>query len=84
MRSSRNDLEPIAIARQSVIQEAIDRLAKRPGALAARMSGSGATVFGLFTSKGAADRAANEMAGRSWWSLSAKLCDAATPSLQVV
>ncbi len=84
MQSSRNDLEPIAIARQFVIQEAIDRIAHRPGALAARMSGSGASVFGLFTSKGAADRAANEMAGRSWWSLSARLCDAATQSLQVV
>lgn len=83
MQNSRNDLEPIAIARQSVIQEVIDSLAKRPGALAARMSGSGASVFGLFTSKSAAGRAANEMAGRGWWSLSAKLCDAST-SLQMV
>ncbi len=74
MELSANDLEPIAIRRRSVIQAAIDRLAHRPGALAARMSGSGATVFGLFTSAPAARRAAAEMAGRGWWAMSAQIC----------
>lgn len=74
MENSRNDLEPIAIRRQFVIQTAIERLASRPGALAARMSGSGATVFGLFSSAAAARRAEQDMAGRGWWSMSASLC----------
>lgn len=74
MENSRNDLEPIAIRRQYVIQTVIERLARRPGALAARMSGSGATVFGLFSSGAAARRAGREMAGRGWWSMSASLC----------
>ncbi len=74
MENSRNDLEPIAIRRQCVIQTVIERLASRPGALAARMSGSGATVFGLFSSAAAARRAEQDMAGRGWWSISAALC----------
>ncbi|MEK7266154.1 MAG: 4-(cytidine 5'-diphospho)-2-C-methyl-D-erythritol kinase [Pseudomonadota bacterium] len=69
-----NDLEAFAIHRQSVVQTVIGRLASRPGALGARMSGSGATVFGLFTSAVAAARAGRDMAGRGWWSMSAPLC----------
>jgi len=74
LENSRNDLEAIAIRRQSVIQTVIGRLACRPGIIGARMSGSGATVFGLFTSAAAAARASGEMAGRGWWSMSAALC----------
>lgn len=74
MERSQNDLEPIAIRLGFVIQTVIDRLASRPGALAARMSGSGATVFGLFSSAAAARRAAGEMAGRGWWAMSAQVC----------
>jgi 4-diphosphocytidyl-2-C-methyl-D-erythritol kinase len=76
MEKSRNDLEPIAIGRHSVIELAVERMAERPGALAARMSGSGATVFGLFSSAVAAQRAAQEMAGRNWWSMSARILGA--------
>ena|SRR3990167_3418395 len=74
LENTRNDLEAIAIRRQSVIQTVIGRLGRRPGALGARMSGSGATAFGLFTSAAAAARAGREMAGRGWWSMSAPLC----------
>ena len=73
MKNSRNDLQAIAIARHGVIQRAIERLERRPGALAARMAGSGATVFGLFTSAAAAERAARHAAGFGWWSMSARL-----------
>jgi 4-diphosphocytidyl-2-C-methyl-D-erythritol kinase len=72
LASSRNDLEPFAIARQSVVQAELTRLAAQPGALAARMSGSGATVFALFASAIAATRAATAMRGLGNWSLSAK------------
>ncbi|MGD9799778.1 MAG: 4-(cytidine 5'-diphospho)-2-C-methyl-D-erythritol kinase [Parvularculaceae bacterium] len=76
MENSHNDLQAIAIAREPVVQTVIERLAACPGALAARMSGSGATVFGLFSSAAAAGRAARGMAGRGWWSMSAMLCAA--------
>jgi 4-diphosphocytidyl-2-C-methyl-D-erythritol kinase len=71
LKNSRNDLEPIAIRRNNVIQTVIAGLARRPGALGARMSGSGATVFGLFTSAEAAARAARDAAGKGWWSMGA-------------
>lgn len=74
LKNSRNDLEAIAIGRHFVIQTVIGRLARRPGSIGARMSGSGATVFGLFTSASAATRARREMAGAGWWSMSAALC----------
>lgn len=81
--NSRNDLQPIAIWREPVIQTVIERLAARRGALGARMSGSGATAFGLFSSAAAAARAAQEMAGRGWWSMSAKICSDRGPSQRV-
>lgn len=71
--ATRNDLEAVAIARRPVIQTVIDRLKGRPGAIAARMSGSGASVFGLFSSAVAAQRAATVMRGEGWWSMSARL-----------
>lgn len=84
MENTRNDLQPIAIGRRSVIQNAIERLASRPGVLAARMSGSGATVFGLFSSSAAARRAAQEMSGKGWWSMSAGIHGAASQASEVV
>jgi len=83
MENSRNDLQPIAIAGEPVIQKVINRLAGLPGALAARMSGSGATAFGLYSSAGAAQRAAQDMKGRGWWSMAARICTVA-PAQQCV
>lgn len=71
--TSRNDLEPFAIARQSVVQAVRERLGDCPGALTARMSGSGATVFALFTSGEAASRAATAMRGKGLWALGARV-----------
>ncbi|MBB5518012.1 4-(cytidine 5'-diphospho)-2-C-methyl-D-erythritol kinase [Amphiplicatus metriothermophilus] len=80
--ASRNDLEPHAVARAPVIAAARDFLAARPGALCARMSGSGATVFALFASGEAAARAARAASGRGWWALAAALARRwQTPSL---
>ncbi len=84
LENSRNDLQPIAIRRNCVIEVVLERLSRRPGALGARMSGSGATVFGLFSSPGAAARAALAMAGRNWWSMSARILGAASRSPGVV
>jgi 4-diphosphocytidyl-2-C-methyl-D-erythritol kinase len=44
----RNDLEPPALALRPVIGDVLDELATTPDCLLARMSGSGATCFGLY------------------------------------
>jgi 4-diphosphocytidyl-2-C-methyl-D-erythritol kinase len=64
----RNDLEPAAVSLQPVIADVLAALRTSPGCRLARMSGSGATCFGLF---GAADAAAAartlEAAHSGWW-----------------
>lgn len=71
--ATRNDLEPFAIAREPVVARVIETLSATSGALAARMSGSGATVFALFSAQSAATRAAAVMRSRGWWALDARL-----------
>jgi 4-diphosphocytidyl-2-C-methyl-D-erythritol kinase len=67
--TSRNDLEPPALALAPAIGEALDRLATTEGCRLRRMSGSGATVFGLYdTSRAAAAAARAIKAARpGWW-----------------
>jgi len=64
-----NDLEPPARALQPVISEVLAALAGCDGCLFARMSGSGATCFGLFDTDAAAAAAARRIAGAQpgWW-----------------
>jgi 4-diphosphocytidyl-2-C-methyl-D-erythritol kinase len=66
---ARNDLEPPARALAPAIGEALARLGQTAGCRLARMSGSGATVFGLFeTGAGAAAAARLIRAARpNWW-----------------
>jgi 4-diphosphocytidyl-2-C-methyl-D-erythritol kinase len=68
--SGRNDLEPGAIALVPVIADVIDCI-RSSGALIARMSGSGATCFGLFETSDARDHAAAQIAQSQpeWWTL---------------
>jgi 4-diphosphocytidyl-2-C-methyl-D-erythritol kinase len=73
LERTRNDLQPIAIARRPEVASALAFLSDRPGGLTARMSGSGATVFGLFSSAEAASRTARAAAGRGWWAMSARI-----------
>ena len=65
----RNDLEPPARALVPAVGQALAALAGQPGCLLARMSGSGATCFGLFaTASGAAAAAAAlKAAAPGWW-----------------
>jgi 4-diphosphocytidyl-2-C-methyl-D-erythritol kinase len=56
LRQTRNDLMAPALAFEPVISEALDALEAQNGAFV-RMSGSGATCFGLFANAGAARRA---------------------------
>lgn len=64
-----NDLAPAAIACAPVIAEVIDSLRAVQGCRLARMSGSGATCFGLFASAGEAAAAAwlLQAGHKDWW-----------------
>lgn len=65
----RNDLTAAAIACCPPIESALAALETASGCLLARMSGSGATCFGLFEDNAAAERAARAIAGErpNWW-----------------
>lgn len=65
----RNDLEPPAIKLAPVIATVLGALRKADGCQLARMSGSGATCFGLFASARAAAAAARSIKKThpSWW-----------------
>lgn len=61
MQHTRNDLEIPAIGIMPEIREILDRLNQLDGCLAARMSGSGATCFGVFTTEQEAQMAADTL-----------------------
>jgi 4-diphosphocytidyl-2-C-methyl-D-erythritol kinase len=67
--SGRNDLEPPAIELEPVIADVLSVLNKLPGCRLARMSGSGATCFGLFETNAAATAAARtvRVGYPQWW-----------------
>lgn len=69
LASQRNDLEPPARALAPEIGATLAALAQTPGCLLARMSGSGATCFGLYASRAAAERAARALSQvqPGWW-----------------
>ncbi|MFY9289200.1 MAG: 4-(cytidine 5'-diphospho)-2-C-methyl-D-erythritol kinase [Methylorubrum rhodinum] len=66
---ARNDLEPPALTVAPVIGEALALLRAQNGCRLARMSGSGATVFALFSDVAAAGAAAGAIrsARPDWW-----------------
>jgi 4-diphosphocytidyl-2-C-methyl-D-erythritol kinase len=66
---ARNDLEQSALELAPTIGEALEVLSETPGCRLARMSGSGATVFGLFTDCAGAATAATSIrrAKPGWW-----------------
>jgi 4-diphosphocytidyl-2-C-methyl-D-erythritol kinase len=65
--ATRNDLEPPAARLAPAIGDALDSLRRMPGCLLARMSGSGATCFGLFATPDAARAAAAANIQDGWW-----------------
>jgi 4-diphosphocytidyl-2-C-methyl-D-erythritol kinase len=64
-----NELEAAAIALCPAVADALSALAATPGCSLARMSGSGATCFGLYSNEAAAAAAAQMIAARhrGWW-----------------
>ncbi len=69
LRTQRNDLERPALRLAPVIGGVLAELAAMPGCELARMSGSGATCFGLFATASAAVDAARRLrqARSGWW-----------------
>ncbi|MGH7068993.1 MAG: 4-(cytidine 5'-diphospho)-2-C-methyl-D-erythritol kinase [Acetobacteraceae bacterium] len=63
----RNDLEVPAITLCPAIRSVLNALGAEEGCLLARMSGSGATCFGLFADATRAERAAARMMRPGWW-----------------
>ena len=77
-REGRNDLEAPAIR---LVPEIAETLAALAGAEVARMSGSGATCFGLYADAAARDSAAAEIAAAHprWWTVSSRLIASPLP-----
>jgi 4-diphosphocytidyl-2-C-methyl-D-erythritol kinase len=72
--NGRNDLEAPAIALVPQIAEVLNAL-RQTGATLARMSGSGATCFALFSDRDERDAAAAHLVGKhpSWWQIAGSL-----------
>nr|WP_246513803.1 4-(cytidine 5'-diphospho)-2-C-methyl-D-erythritol kinase [Neoroseomonas soli] len=66
LASLRNDLEPPAMALCPAVAEVLVAIRALPGCLLARMSGSGATCFGLFADPAAAAQGA-ALLPAAWW-----------------
>jgi 4-diphosphocytidyl-2-C-methyl-D-erythritol kinase len=69
LKETRNDLEPPALKVQPLIGEALGLMRETEGCRLARMSGSGATVFGLYDDCKAAARAGQQIRRLrpDWW-----------------
>lgn len=69
-----NDLEPPAVALCPVIGEVLAALRASGGCLLARMSGSGATCFGVYADPGVAAAAADAVRRVGWWAWGGACC----------
>jgi len=69
LTTRRNDLAPPAMELEPAVPAMLDAIAATKGCLLARMSGSGATCFGLYADEDAADDAAETLteAHPDWW-----------------
>ncbi len=69
LKAARNDLEPPALTLQPLIGEALGLVSRTRGCRLARMSGSGATVFGLYDGCETAAAAAKQIQRERphWW-----------------
>ncbi len=80
-----NDLTAAAVALLPTIADVLAALEQVPACLLARLSGSGATCFGLFAERGEAREAAAAIAAAhpDWWVV-ATLLAAAPPEISVI
>ncbi|MGE5546836.1 MAG: 4-(cytidine 5'-diphospho)-2-C-methyl-D-erythritol kinase [Solirubrobacterales bacterium] len=75
LKARGNDLTAAAVSLVPEVGEALELIAAGAGCLLARMSGSGATCFGLFASQAEAEAAAARLTGSrpGWWIAAAPL-----------
>ncbi|MNI02733.1 4-diphosphocytidyl-2-C-methyl-D-erythritol kinase [compost metagenome] len=73
LSAQRNDLQAPALGLTPGIGEALQAMQGAPGCRLARMSGSGATVFGLFDDRAAAIEAVFALDRPGWWTRPAVL-----------
>ncbi|MBM3604916.1 MAG: 4-(cytidine 5'-diphospho)-2-C-methyl-D-erythritol kinase [Alphaproteobacteria bacterium] len=78
LAETRNDLEEPAIATAPIIAAVLEAL-RHSGAGFARMSGSGATCFGIFATPAAARAAAAALSRSGWWTAATELAPAPAP-----
>ena len=80
LKAQGNDLEAPARALQPLVGAVLDAIAAQPGCRLARMSGSGATCFGLFADLAEAEAAATALqaAQPGWWCAAAPLINGKT------
>ncbi len=71
----RNDLQQAAVSLEPVISDTLAVLSVQPGCLLARMSGSGATCFGLFIAEATAQAAASSLQSvrPRWWARAGRI-----------
>jgi len=76
LKSCRNDLMAPAISIEPAIQNVLGALSQSPDCLFSRMSGSGATCFGLFATPQSAQKACQSLTQnhREWWVQDAQMC----------
>jgi 4-diphosphocytidyl-2-C-methyl-D-erythritol kinase len=69
LKEGRNDLEAPAIALEPAVESVLDTLRRLDGCLLSRLSGSGPTCFGIFSSPQTAGEAAREIERSypKWW-----------------
>jgi 4-diphosphocytidyl-2-C-methyl-D-erythritol kinase len=67
LRQAGNDLEAPALKLAPEIGTVLERLRAESDCRLARMSGSGATCFGLFSTEAEAALAATRLARPGWW-----------------
>jgi 4-diphosphocytidyl-2-C-methyl-D-erythritol kinase len=73
MAETRNDLQGPAVAIAPVVGDVVRFLESQPAALAARMSGSGATCFAIFARQEEAEVARLAAREKGWWAMASKL-----------
>lgn len=79
LAQARNDLERPALSVCPAIGEVLTQLRAEPGCLLARMSGSGATCFGLFVNPDEARQSAARLLRPNWWVWGGGLAPAGLP-----
>jgi 4-diphosphocytidyl-2-C-methyl-D-erythritol kinase len=81
IQTTRNDLEKPAIALIPTIRDVLENLSAQPGCRVARMSGSGATCFGIFPTPAEAKQAALDIAQAhaTWWVKAGRLLALGSP-----